>query len=117
MSWMPAIPLNELKQVIRHKLKLNNHDILLLWHQNEVHAIQAKCPHLNLPLIKGELTKDCAIICPFHKSTFDLKSGDVACWSPWPPVIGKLLGKVSKEKELTVYQTRIDGDMILVDTQ
>jgi len=112
---MPSISVNELQQSTRHKMQLNDKDVLLLWHKNEVHAIQSKCPHMKLPLAKGELTDDCAIVCPFHKSKFDLKTGDVACWSPWPPVIGKLLGKISKEQNLMVYPTRIDDDMIMVD--
>ncbi len=115
MTWAQALPLSALQQNTRHKMTINNHDILLLWHKDEVHAIQSQCPHFKLPLTKGELTDDCAIICPFHKSAFDLKTGDVACWSPWPPVVGKLLGKISKEKQLKVYPTRIEDDMIWVD--
>ncbi|WP_133128671.1 Rieske (2Fe-2S) protein [Legionella nagasakiensis] len=115
MTWTPALPLNELKQALRQRLTINDQDVLFLWHQNEVHAIESKCPHLKLPLTKGKLTDDCAIICPFHKSAFNLKTGNVACWSPWPPIVGKLLGKVSKEKQLKIYSTRIEEDMVWVD--
>lgn len=115
MTWIAAINLSELQQKTRHKTTLNNQDILLLWHQNEVHAIQSQCPHFKLPLTKGELTKDCAIICPFHKSAFNLKTGNVASWSPWPPIVGKLLGKLSKEKQLKVYPSKVEEDMIWVD--
>lgn len=115
MTWLPALNLTELQQNKRHKMTLNNNDVLLLWHQDEVHAVQSQCPHFKLPLTKGELTDDCAIICPFHKSAFNLKTGDVACWSPWPPVIGKLLGKLSGEKQLKIYETRIEDDMIWVN--
>ena len=113
--WMPTLHLSELQQAKRHKMNLQHQDILLLWHQDEVHAIQAKCPHFKLPLMKGELTDDCAIVCPFHKSAFSLKTGDAACWSPWPPVVGSLLGKLSKEKPLKVYSTKIEDEMIWVD--
>lgn len=115
MTWTAAIHLTELQQKIRHKATLNNQGILLLWHHNEVHAIASQCPHFKLPLMKGRLTEDCAIVCPFHKSAFNIKTGDVAAWSPWPPVAGKLLGKISKEKPLKVYSSRIEGDMIWVD--
>ncbi|MCP0913129.1 MULTISPECIES: Rieske (2Fe-2S) protein [Legionella] len=115
MAWLPALPLIELQQKKRQKLTLNNQGILLLWHQEEVHAIQSQCPHLKLPLLKGELTDDCAIVCPFHKSAFHLKTGESACWSPWPPVVGKLLGKVSKEKPLKIYSTQIKDDVIWVN--
>lgn len=115
MAWAPTLSLLELKQSQRHKMTINHQSILLLWHQDTVHAIQSQCPHLKLPLMKGTLTDDCAIICPFHKSAFDLKTGDVACWSPWPPVVGKLLGQISKEKQLKVYPTRIENEMIYID--
>lgn len=115
MTWMQALSLSELQNNPRQKKTINEQPILFLWHQNNVHAIQPQCPHLKLPLMKGELTNQCEIICPFHKSAFDLKTGDVACWSPWPPVIGPLLGKVSKEKQLKIYPTRIEEDMIWVD--
>lgn len=115
MTWAPVLSVSELQTNNRQKRKINNNDILLLWHQNEVHAIQSQCPHFKLPLAKGELTDNCEIICPFHKSAFNLKSGEVACWSPWPPVVGKLLGKLSQEKHLKIYPTRIEDDMIWVD--
>lgn len=115
MTWMPAIPLNELQDNTRRKVTINSQDVLFIWHQNEVHAIEPKCPHLKLPLVKGTLTDDCAIICPFHKSAFSLKTGDVACWSPWPPLVGPLLGKLSKEKTLTIYPTKVDDNVVWVD--
>ena len=115
MTWVPALNVKELQQNKRQKITLNSHDILLLWHQDEVHAVQSQCPHFKLPLTKGQLTDDGDIVCPFHKSAFNLKTGNVACWSPWPPVVGKWLGKISKEKLLKVYPTRIEEDMIWVD--
>lgn len=113
--WMQALNLKDLQESKRHKMKVNEQEILLLWHQDRVHAIQSKCPHFKLPLMKGELTDKCEIVCPFHKSAFDLKSGDVACWSPWPPVLGSMLGKISKEKQLKVYPTKIEEEVIWVD--
>ena len=75
--------------------------ILLIWHENEVYAVQAKCPHLGLPLIKSKIENN-EIICPFHKSAFDLCVGEVKCWSPWPKLLGGVLGMVSKQKNLEV---------------
>ena len=115
MAWERALPLNELEEKKRHHLKLNNQDILLIWHEDGIHAIQSQCPHFKLPLGKGEVTKKCTIICPFHKSEFDLKTGKVKCWSPWPKMVGKFLGKLSKEKPLKVYPTKLEDNIIWVD--
>lgn len=114
MTWVPATTLSRLQLAGRETAILNGHKILLIWHEGEVYATQAQCPHLGLPLLKGKINNDCHLVCPFHKSAFDLKTGDVECWSPWPPVVGTLLGKVSKPKNLHIYPVRIDGDEIEV---
>ena len=64
---------------------------------------------------KAKITKQCELICPFHKSTFELDTGAVVNWSPWPPIVGPLLGKASCAKPLQVYSTRIDNDDIFVN--
>ena len=115
MTFKPAMELALLQQSGRHTTTIDNHKILFIWHDNQVHAIQSQCPHLKLPLSKGKITEQCTIICPFHKSEFDLKTGETKCWSPWPPVLGSVLGKMSKEKPLKIYSTQIDNGQILVD--
>lgn len=115
MAWISTLPLTQLQANIRHKIAIKDEEILLLLNKGSVHAIASRCPHLNLPLVKGKLTDACAIICPFHKSEFDLKTGKILRWSPWPLVVGKLLGKISKEKPLKIYPTNIEDGMVLVD--
>ncbi|HAT8178155.1 TPA: Rieske 2Fe-2S domain-containing protein [Legionella pneumophila] len=115
MSFKPAIELAKLQQNNREVTIIDGQKILIIWHDNQVHAIQSQCPHLKLPLAKGKITESCSIICPFHKSEFDLKTGEAKCWSPWPPVVGNLLGKISSKKNLKIYPTRIENGQILVD--
>jgi nitrite reductase/ring-hydroxylating ferredoxin subunit len=115
MTFKPAMALTKLQHEGRCVTLIEGQKILFIWHQDEVFAIQSQCPHLKLPLAKGKITEECAIICPFHKSEFDLKTGEAKCWSPWPPLVGNLLGKLSTIKELKVYATQIENDQILVD--
>lgn len=115
MAWKEAIALSHLQKNIRQTEVIDGHKILFIWHQEQVHAIQSQCPHLKLPLAKGKITETCAIVCPFHKSEFDLTTGKANCWSTWPPAIGPLLGKISKPKDLRVYPVRIDNDVISVE--
>lgn len=115
MAWISALPLTQLQANIQHKIIIKDEVILLLLHKDSVHAIAARCHHLKLPLAKGKLSDACVIICPFHKSEFDIKTGKVLRWSPWPPVVGKLLGKISKEKPLKIYPTNVEDGMVLVD--
>lgn len=117
MTWKAAVSLNKLQQNMRETVVIDGHKILLIWHDDHVYAVQAQCPHLKLPLAKGRITDDCALVCPFHKSEFDLKTGEVKCWSTWPPAIGSLLGKLSKPKELRIYPTLVDKGQIFVELE
>ncbi len=115
MAWEKTVALKALQDAGRITLTLNKNKILLIWHEDKAHAVQAQCPHLKLPLKKAHITKKCELVCPFHKSAFELNTGDVVSWSPWPPVIGPLLGKAACPKPLQVYPTRIDDDTIFVN--
>ena len=117
MTWTAALPLAQLKKENRQTAVIQGKKILFLWHNNEVHATDAQCPHLKMSLAKGKINDNCELVCPFHKSAFDLKTGAVACWSPWPPVLGTLLGKLSTPKSLKIYPTRIDNDEIFVQLE
>lgn len=116
MAWEKAIALDTLKKAKRVTLTLNQLSILFIWHDNSIYAVQAQCPHLKLPLKNATITDHRELVCPFHKSTFDLKTGATVDWSPWPPMIGPLLGKVSCPKPLKIYATRLDGNDIFIDT-
>ena len=115
MVWKAAINVSDLQKSNRQTANIDGNKILFIWHEDQVHAVQAQCPHLGLPLAKGEINDECQLVCPFHKSAFDLKTGSVECWSPWPPLVGSLLGKLSKSKDLRIYPTKIEKDQIFVE--
>jgi nitrite reductase/ring-hydroxylating ferredoxin subunit len=115
MAFKPAVELSKLQQENRFVTLIDGKKILLIWHKEQVYAVESQCPHLKLPLTKGKITAEGSIICPFHKSEFDLSNGETKCWSPWPPVVGNLLGKIAKEKSLKVYPTQIENGHIFVE--
>lgn len=115
MAWIEAMELAQLQKLERHTATLEGHKILFIWHDQKVQAIAAQCPHFKLSMAKGKITENNSIICPFHKSEFDLETGHVNCWSPWPAGIGAVLGKISKPKTLRIYQTRVEQGKISVD--
>lgn len=117
MAFKPAMELTALQKEGRCVSTIDGHKILFIWNKDQVHAIQAQCPHLKLPLAKGKITENATIICPFHKSEFDLCSGETKCWSPWPPVVGGILGKISKQKNLKIYPTQIENGHIMVNIE
>lgn len=115
MAWKSAIKLDLLQTEGRQTQVVDGQKILFIWHQEKIHAVQAQCSHFKLPLSKGEVTDKCSIICPFHKSEFDLNTGKVQCWSPWPKAVGNLLGKIVKPKPLKVYETQVIEGMVFVN--
>lgn len=115
MVWKMATDLGQLQQKERETIVVDGHKILFIWHKEQVHAVQAQCPHFKLPLAKGKISDDDTLTCPFHKSEFDLATGEVKCWTPWPPAVGKVLGKIVKEHRLKIYPTRIVSDKIEVE--
>ncbi len=90
----------------------------------EVFAVQDKCPHLFAPLSVGDL-KGAHIVCPWHDSEFDMRTGKTKSWLPtgmWN-VIHKLLptpppfikNKIEPEY-IQTYKTRVaDGTVYVSD--
>lgn len=115
MGWTKVLAQSELDQGGRKVVKVGDRKILLLNHEGQLYAVNSRCPHLNLSLKRGKVTEDCALVCPFHKSAFDLKTGEVKTWTPWPPLVGKALGAIKKEATLPVFSTRVEDGSIWVE--
>ena len=117
MNWFAAIPEDELAEGARHVVKVGGQSILLIRHDGQIHAIASACPHMRLPL-KGATvetsTAGTTLTCPWHHSAFDLRTGDVRAWSPWPPAVGKMLGALRRERALVVYPTKVEEGAIWV---
>lgn len=88
-------------------IEANGNKLLLAKSGGTFHAAQRKCPHLGLNLCRGSI-EDGAIVCMFHKASFDLESGKVRR-DP------KLLFIGMKAKgDLAVYPVRVEGEDVLV---
>ncbi len=115
MSWTKVLSADSLSENERKVVKVGQHNILLLHHENQLIAVDNKCPHLKLSLKKGKITEDGAIVCPWHKSAFDLCTGEVKEWTPWPPLVGKALGMISASKTLSVFPVKVEAGSIWVE--
>ncbi|MEM8795028.1 MAG: nitrite reductase small subunit NirD [Pseudomonadota bacterium] len=67
--------------------------------ENEVYAIEDKCPHRNGPLSQG-IVHDGCVTCPLHNWVISLKTGEAQ---------GADQGKTS------TFPVKCDGDTILLD--
>ena len=115
MAWTKAMTADALAPGTRQVIKLEQRSLLLLNESGNIYAVDSICPHMKLPLKKSKITADGTIVCPWHRSEFNLETGNVKNWCPFPPVVGNVLGKISTEKTLGVFPTRIEDGQILVD--
>ncbi|MGK7909336.1 MAG: Rieske (2Fe-2S) protein [Synechococcus sp.] len=114
MRWVKVLEQGALSEGMRHVVKVGKLSVLLLQEKGEILAMDSICPHMRGPMQKGELTADGGIVCPWHRSVFDIRTGDVKQWCPWPPGVGKALGAISREKALPVFPVRLEDGSILI---
>ncbi|MDX9952484.1 MAG: Rieske (2Fe-2S) protein [Anaerolineae bacterium] len=114
MKWVKVLPLAELPEGERAVIQIEDKEILLLHYEGQIFAVQSKCPHMGAPLKRAKIEAG-ALVCPVHRSAFDLQTGDAKEWTPWPPVVGKLMGAISGEKALPTYPTRIEEGNVWVE--
>ena len=114
MQWVKVLEQDALSEGMRKVLKIGKLSVLLLQENGEIFAMDSICPHMRGPMQKGKLTADGGIVCPWHRSAFDLRTGDVKQWCPWPPAVGKALGAISREKPLPVFPVRVEDGNILI---
>jgi nitrite reductase/ring-hydroxylating ferredoxin subunit len=113
MNWIKALAQDKLPEGERQVVEIEDRSILLIHHQGQFYALDSRCPHMRLPL-KGAVIEGDTLTCPWHHSAFDLRTGNVKQWSPWPPAVGRMLGALSREKVLPLYPTKVEEGSIWV---
>jgi 3-phenylpropionate/trans-cinnamate dioxygenase ferredoxin component len=104
---------NELKDGSIKKVKFQKFEILLAKVGGKYYAVDNKCPHFGGDLSKGKL-EGTAIICPSHRSKFDLSDGHVIQWTDWTGIKLSLAKAVRSPKAIKTYAVKEEGDKILV---
>jgi nitrite reductase/ring-hydroxylating ferredoxin subunit len=113
MNWIKVLSENELAEGQRTVVDAGERSILLIHEGGQIYALESRCPHMRLPL-KGAKIEGTTLTCPWHHSAFDLRTGNVQDWSPWPPAVGKMLGSLRRERALVVYPVKVDEGAIWV---
>ena len=115
-QWRNALPIKKLKNGKKKMVTVDKKMILIGMHENQYFATEALCRHMRWPLAWGAKVKDDCIRCPLHQTTHKITDGELVEWSPFPlfPPYGKLVGKMSKQKNLTIYETRVDGSQVQI---
>ncbi|WP_221564962.1 Rieske 2Fe-2S domain-containing protein [Alkalihalobacillus sp. TS-13] len=73
-------PLESLKKDGAKIVKEGKHGIAVFFHEDELHAVDNRCPHMGFPLHMGSLC-DGILTCHWHHARFDVKSGGTL--DPW----------------------------------
>lgn len=83
-------------------------------------AIANKCPHMGLPMAKGNL-EDGVITCPYHGSKFEMCSGKNVEWVetfvgiPLPGVAKKLMAMGKTSTDVDSFEVTTEDDVVYVD--
>jgi nitrite reductase/ring-hydroxylating ferredoxin subunit len=119
---IPVGTLEDLKQKGYLSVTAQGHDIVVFYHEGEVHALDNRCPHMGFPLSRGS-SKDGILTCDWHHARFDIKTG--GCFDLWAddvPVFavniinGNIFvnterGNKSKDELRTYYLRRLNDAM------
>jgi len=96
------------------KIESGGVPVLLVNVGGTVYATAAKCPHLGGDLSKGTL-EGSVVQCPRHGSQFDVTDGRIVRWTRWNGVLKAMSDVFIKERSLTTYKVRIDGESVMVE--
>ena len=106
--WKKVMKSSRLKTGQKKMRTVGRTPIMLLRTEDKIHATGALCKHMGWPLSwGGKVDEDC-ITCPLHQSRYELETGEVCDWSPFPmlPAYGRLVGSMRKKRPLQVHEVR-----------
>jgi nitrite reductase/ring-hydroxylating ferredoxin subunit len=99
--------------------KVEDKKVLLTKIDDNIYAVENKCPHLGMPLTKGKVCNN-TIKCRWHGATFDLKTGENVNWVdsfvgvPLPEWSHKPLSLGKSAQDLESFDVTIEGDRVSV---
>ncbi|GHH99378.1 nitrite reductase [Neobacillus kokaensis] len=80
-------------------IKGASHAIAVFVHENQVYAVDNRCPHMGFPLHTGSIC-DGILTCHWHHARFDVKSGGTL--DPWADDVSAYPVEI-KEDEVWVH--------------
>jgi nitrite reductase/ring-hydroxylating ferredoxin subunit len=79
-NYVRAAAVDDVRKAGRLVVAIAGHTLLLIHLNDEIYAVDNRCPHMGFPLNKGTI-KDCILTCDWHYARFDLMSGGT--FDPW----------------------------------
>jgi nitrite reductase/ring-hydroxylating ferredoxin subunit len=104
-TWTRMFPEDTLDEGAHRVVQFADRDVVFLRREGVYYAFNNACPHLHIPLFESrgeiaegdlgtypgtdeprwlhsEVTEDRGLVCRWHKSCFDLQTGDIRDWTP-----------------------------------
>lgn len=94
MSWHEIPPAYLKNKAHIQLLNIAGKSFCLSYHQGQWVAFSAKCPHAGASLAGGWCEQG-QVVCPFHRHSFDLKTGR---------------GSIGQHNYITIYTLRFEED-------
>ena len=116
MIWHNVMKSSKLKPGKKKMMTVKGKMVMVGRQGTALFATEALCRHMRWPLAWGAKVEDDCVRCPLHQTTHNLNDGSLVEWSPFPlfPAYGKLVGAMSKKKDLRIYEVREQDGMIQV---
>ena len=87
--------------------------VLVVNLDGQFHALDDLCPHLAVPLNRGELQEAC-VVCPGHGSVFDTRNGQAMRWVGKPITWLTRLTE-GRPKNAATYHLIVEDGQLLVE--
>ena len=108
------LPLSEVPPGTIKRVEHDGRKLAVCNANGTIHAIQDACPHLRASLSNGQLDGE-TIVCPWHASKFDLKTGHPVVWVAKPRWLHWLAKTVPGFfRRAKIYPARVEGDRIII---
>jgi len=105
-DWIHAGSLEDLRTHGRKVVPVGRTPVLVLWHEDQVFALDNRCPHMGFPLSQGDVA-DGLLDCHWHHARFDVSCG--ATLDPWADDVDKYRVEV-RDGEVYVDPSRPPRD-------
>jgi len=98
--WVEAGPLEDVAKARKLVVDADGTDVVVVWHDGEVHALDNTCIHRQRELARGVILNG-RLVCPGHQWAFDLETG----WCR------------ERERCQPVHAVRVDDGVVWVDSE
>lgn len=69
-----SLPLEDVQEKSLVSTTVGDRVVALVWHEDEVYAVDNRCPHMGFPMDQGSV-RNGILTCHWHHARFDLQSG------------------------------------------